>query len=208
MSRFEIFSVCLVCFIAIWNVLEYEPVNCNCNQIQRFLRNVKLKRSRVIFQKTNVVYTIQRFFFKSGRAGPHPIGQKGQLVKRSLGPKSQILNPKYRIPGHRSQTTNPESQILNPKSKFPDSKSKIHEKFGRNLLWPQKNLAEKIWVKKKLVEKNLGHNEFGLKILCVEKRFGRKIFRPKKIGIKKIRVKKIIGKKKSWVEFFLHESSC
>ena len=25
---------------------------------------------------------------KSERAGPHPIGQKGQLVKRSLGPKS------------------------------------------------------------------------------------------------------------------------
>ena len=37
---------------------------------------------------------------KSERAGPQPIGQKGQLVKRSLGPKpkSQILNPKYRIP--------------------------------------------------------------------------------------------------------------
>ena len=25
---------------------------------------------------------------KSERAGPHPIGQKGQLVKRSQGPKS------------------------------------------------------------------------------------------------------------------------
>ena len=25
---------------------------------------------------------------KSERAGPHQIGQKGQLVKRSLGPKS------------------------------------------------------------------------------------------------------------------------
>ena len=27
-------------------------------------------------------------YLKSERAGPHPIGQKGQLVKRSLGPKS------------------------------------------------------------------------------------------------------------------------
>ena len=30
---------------------------------------------------------------KSERAGPHPIGQKGQLVKRSLGPKSQVPDP-------------------------------------------------------------------------------------------------------------------
>ena len=67
---------------------------------------------------------------KSEIVGPHPIGQKGQLVKRSLGPKSQVLSPKYRIPGHRSQTPNRESLILNPKSKFTDSKSKIQEKFG------------------------------------------------------------------------------
>ena len=47
---------------------------------------------------------------------PHPIGQKGQLVKRSLGPKSQVPDPKSQIPG-------PRSQILNPESQVPDSKS-------------------------------------------------------------------------------------
>ena len=31
---------------------------------------------------------------KNLTAGPHPIGQKGQLVKRSLGPRSQIPNPR------------------------------------------------------------------------------------------------------------------
>ena len=55
----------------------------------------------------------------------------------------------------------------------------------------QNNLAEKkrvktIWVKKKLVEKNLGHNKFGLKILCAEKRFGRKLFGSNKMWVKKI----------------------
>ena len=47
-------------------------------------------------------------------------------------------------------------QILNPKSKFPDSKSKIHEKFGRNFLWPKKNLCQK----KCWTEKNLGQKKF------------------------------------------------
>ena len=32
----------------------------------------------------------------------YKIGLMGQLVKRSLGPKSQILNPKSRIPNPRS----------------------------------------------------------------------------------------------------------
>ena len=30
---------------------------------------------------------------KSERAGPHPIGQHGQMVKRSLGPKSEVPDP-------------------------------------------------------------------------------------------------------------------
>ena len=47
------------------------------------------------------------------RAGPHPIGQKSQLVKGSLGhesqdpdPQSQILNPRSPVPNHYKQTKN------------------------------------------------------------------------------------------------------
>ena len=40
---------------------------------------------------------------KSERAGPHPIGQNGKLVKRSLGPKSQVPDPQSQIPGPRSR---------------------------------------------------------------------------------------------------------
>ena len=50
---------------------------------------------------------------KSERAGPHQIGQKGQLVKRSLGPKSQILNPRSRIPNPQFQIPGPRIQIQN-----------------------------------------------------------------------------------------------
>ena len=35
------------------------------------------------------------------------IGQKGQLVKRSLGPKSQDPDPKYQIPSPESQVPDP-----------------------------------------------------------------------------------------------------
>ena len=45
---------------------------------------------------------------RSERAVPHPIGQKGQLVKRSLGPRSSIPNTGF-------QVTDPKPQILNPK---------------------------------------------------------------------------------------------
>ena len=44
------------------------------------------------------------------------IGQKGQLVKRSLGPKSQILNPRSQIPNPKSSIPSPRSQIPNPKT--------------------------------------------------------------------------------------------
>ena len=46
---------------------------------------------------------------KSERAGPHPIGQKGQLVKRSLGSKSLVPDPQSQIPDSRSQIPNPKS---------------------------------------------------------------------------------------------------
>ena len=92
--------------------------------------------------------------------------------KESVGQeesRSQILNSKYRIPGHRSQTPNPESQILNPKSKFPDSKFKIHKKFGRNFVWPEKILGQKqIWPEKNLCEKNIWLNKYlGQKIFAL-----------------------------------------
>ena len=47
---------------------------------------------------------------KSKRTGPHPIGQNGQLVKRSLGPKSQVPDPQSQIP-------DPESHILRVEKK-------------------------------------------------------------------------------------------
>ena len=40
---------------------------------------------------------------KSERAGPNPIGQNGQLVKRSLGPKSQVPDRQSQIPGPESR---------------------------------------------------------------------------------------------------------
>ena len=43
---------------------------------------------------------------KSERAGPHPIGQKSQLVKRSLDTKSLVPDPESQIPNPRSQIPN------------------------------------------------------------------------------------------------------
>ena len=46
---------------------------------------------------------------KSEIAGPNPVGQKGQLVKRSLDTKCEVPDPEFQI-------SNPRSQIPNPKS--------------------------------------------------------------------------------------------
>ena len=84
---------------------------------------------------------------------PHPIGQKGQLVKMSLGPKSQVPDPQSRIPGPRSQI---------PKKCL----SEIC--FGQ-----QKVLAKKkFWLQICLAGK-----KFGIRFLG-KKKFGRKSFRP------------------------------
>ena len=80
---------------------------------------------------------------KSERAGPHPIGQNGQLVKRSLGPQSQVPDP-------QSQITDPESQISHVRRKelgriyFSEEK-----KFGSKLFFSEKKLVQKNVVRKK-----------------------------------------------------------
>ena len=70
-------------------------------------------------------FTKYKNYVKSKRAGPHQIGQKGQLVKRSLGFKSQVPDPQSPIP-------DPEFQILNSNSQVPGPRFQIpkHVKFG------------------------------------------------------------------------------
>ena len=55
----------------------------NCAQ-----RKKELNSECVFFLQAEADPDMKKHFKKSERAGPHPIGQKGQLVKRSLGPKS------------------------------------------------------------------------------------------------------------------------
>ena len=69
----------------------------------------------------------------------HPIGQNSQLVKRSLGPQSQLPDPESQIP-------NPRSQIPNPGEEKNVSRKKS---LGRKFFWPEENLGRKtIWAGK------------------------------------------------------------
>ena len=56
---------------------------------------------------------------------PHPIGQNGQLVKMSLGPKSQVPDPQSEVPDPESQNLNPKFWIQGPRFQIPNN-----EKFG------------------------------------------------------------------------------
>ena len=74
---------------------------------------------------------------KSERVGPHPFGQSGQLVKRSLGPKSQVPDPQSQIPG-------PRSRILKnvwPKNNSGQQKMLAKKEFWLKFVLPKINLV-------------------------------------------------------------------
>ena len=132
-------------------------------------------------------------------------GKNGQLVKRSLGPKSRVPDPQSWIPNPRSQTPNPQSQILNPRFQIPNPPKigsycncgSLKKNCPKNNLVRKKKiglkffLAKKIWVKFLLAGKeSLGLIFFGRRKFC-------EIF---------LDEKKTIGiNQTNWVEFFLTE---
>ena len=94
------------------------------------------------------------------------------MIKRSLGPKFQILNPKSR-------------KIVSEK------------KVGKQIFWVKKCLAEKKFGAKIILieEKTLGQHFFDWNQIWVENFHGKK-FGPKRFWLKKIWVNNLVGEKK------------
>ena len=57
------------------------------------------------------------------------VKKKGQLVKSSLGPKSQVPDREFQVPDPESQIQNTESQVLNTKYKILKKKT-----FGQKMI--------------------------------------------------------------------------
>ena len=127
---------------------------------------------------------------------PHPIGQKGQLVKRSLDPKSQVPDPQSQIPNHMSQIPNPNSE----------SQIAIPEKFGFKIIIVGFRLLikQKMFSKKDLIplQKKYGQKNYWLKIILADEKFWlkKKLIQKMLVGKKNVGREKKVGQNKIGVE--------